>query len=156
MVDVAQLLPLLGKDWMSLLKFDVVTLMEQVTQVHYMSKDTMATEIMMEFSDVFKDELGILKGIEATVTVQESATPHFHKPRLVPFALKEKVEQQLDKQAEEGELIPIDKSEWEAPTVVVRKKDGEIRICGDFKVSINLFLHPEIYPLPTPEEILAC
>ena len=31
----------------------------------------------------------------------------------------------------------------------------EIRICGDFKMSINPFLHPEVYPLPTPEEMFS-
>ena len=119
--------------------------MEQATPVHHTSEDTMATEIMTEFADVFKDELGLLKGIQANVTVDEPASPRFHKPRPVPFALKEKIEQQLDKQVEEGELIPIDKSEWAAPIVVVYKKDGRIRICGDFKTSINPFLHPQIY-----------
>ena len=129
--------------------------MEQATQVHHTSEDTMATEIMTEFADVFKDELGLLKGIQANVTVDEPASPRFHKPRPVLFALKEKVEQQIDKQVEEGELIPVDKSEWAAPIVVVHKKDGGIRICRDFKISINPFLHPQIYPLPTPEEMFS-
>ena len=82
----------------------------------------MATEIIMEFADVFKDELELLKGIQANVTVDEPASPRFHKPQPVPFTLKEKVEQQLDKQVEEGELIPVDKSEWAAPIVAVHKK----------------------------------
>lgn len=151
-VEVEHQLPLLGRDWMTLLQFNVVTLMEQVTQVHYTSE---ATNLVTEFADVFKDELGLLKGIQASVTVDEAAPPRFHKPRPVPFALRERVEQQLDKQVEEGELIPVDKSEWAAPIVVVHKKDGGIRICGDFKVSINPFLHPQIYPLPTPEEIFS-
>ena len=138
---------------MSLLQFDVVNLLELVThdQVHHTSVDTMTNEIMTEFADMFKDELGILKGIEAVVIVQESASPRFHKPRPVQFALREKVEKQLDKQVKEGEIILIDKSEWATPTVVV-SKNGEIRICGDFKVSINLVLHPQVYPLPIPEE----
>ena len=89
---------------------------------------------------MFKDELGILKGIEAVVTVQESASPRFHKPRPVPFALREKVEKQLDKQVKEGELIPIDKSEWATPIVMVSKKDGEIRICDDFKVLTPFYI----------------
>ena len=80
MVDVEKQLPLLSRDWMSLLQFDVTALMEHVTQLHHTSEDTMATEIITEFADVFKDELGILKGIEATVTVEESAPPKFHKP----------------------------------------------------------------------------
>ena len=58
-------------------------------------------------------------------------------------------------QVKEEELIPINKSEWAAPILVVRKKDGGIRICGDFKVSINPFLHSKTYPLPTPEEMFS-
>ena len=67
MVDVDEQLLLLGRDWMSLLQFDVVNLLELVThdQVHHTSMDTMTNEIMTEFTDMFKNELGILKVIEA-------------------------------------------------------------------------------------------
>ena len=47
---------------------------------------------MEEFAEVFQDELGVLRGIEATVAINESAINHLHKARPVPFALKEKVE----------------------------------------------------------------
>ena len=154
-VDVKKQFPLLGRDWMSLLHFDVVHLMDQATQVHHTSADSSSTELVAEFSNVFKDELGILKGIEVTITVDESALPRFHKPRPVPFALKEKVELQLQKQVDEGELVPVDSSDWATPIVVVHKKDGGIRICGDFKVSVNPVLHSQTYPLPTPEEIFS-
>ena len=79
-VDVKKQFPLLGRDWMSLLHFDVVQLMDQATQVHHTSFDSSSTALVEEFSDVFKDELGVLKGIEATITVEESAVPRFHKP----------------------------------------------------------------------------
>ena len=94
-VDVKKQFPLLGRDWMSLLHFDVVHLMDKATQVHLNSTDSSSAELVTDFSDVFKDELGVLKGIEATIAVEESALPRFHKPRPVPFALKDKVEQQL-------------------------------------------------------------
>ena len=129
--DVHSQLPLLGRDWMALLQFDVSTLINQATQIHHMSGTTLVTDIMAEFSDVFKDQLGVLKGFEANVTIDDSAVPRFHKPRPIPFALKEKVEQHLQKQVDEGELIPVDRSDWATPIVVVRKKDGGIRIYGD-------------------------
>ena len=71
----------------------MINLLELVThdQVRHTSVDTMTNEIMTEFEDVFKDELGILKGIEDVVTVQESASPRFHKPLTVPFVLREKL-----------------------------------------------------------------
>ena len=83
------------------------------------------------------------------------AVPAFHKYRPIPFALKEKVEEALQSQVAEGELIPVERSEWAAPIVVVHKKDGGIRICGDFKVSINPVIDSHIYLLPTPEEMLS-
>ena len=62
---------------MLLLQFDVVNLLELVThdQIHHTCVDTMTNEIMTEFADVFKDEQGVLKGIEAVVSVQESTSP---------------------------------------------------------------------------------
>ena len=45
------------------------------------------------------------------------------------FALKDKVEETLRSQVAEGELVPVEWSEWVAPIVIVHKKDGGIRIC---------------------------
>ena len=60
-----------------------------------MSGTTLATDIMAEFSDVFKDQLGVLKRIEGNIAIDDSVVPRFHKPRPIPFALKEKVEQRM-------------------------------------------------------------
>ena len=130
------------------------TLINQATQNHHMSGTTPATEIMAKFSDGFKDQLGVMT-IEANIAIDDSAVLRFHKPRPIPFALKEKVEQQLQKQADEGKLIPIDKSDWATFIVVVCKKDGGIRNCDDFKVSINPFVKQRVYPLPSPEEMFS-
>ena len=61
----------------------------------------------------------------------------------------------MQKQVDEGELIPVDRSDWATTVVVVCKKDGGIQICGDFKVSINPFIKQQVYPLPTPEEMFS-
>ena len=45
-VDVHSQLPLLGRDWMALLQFDVSTLINQASQIHHMSGTTLATDIM--------------------------------------------------------------------------------------------------------------
>ena len=47
------------------------------------------------------------------------------------------------------------RSDWATPIVVVYKKDGGIRICDDFKVSINPVLETQTYPLSTPEEMFS-
>ena len=54
-------------------------------------------------------------------------------------------------QVNEGEVILDKQSEWAAPILVVHKRDGGLQVCGDFKVTINPVICPQIYPLPIPE-----
>lgn len=46
-------------------------------------------------------------------------------------------------------------SEWATPVVPVTKANGGLRICGDFKVTLNMACDIEQYPLPKVEDIFA-
>ena len=54
-----------------------------------------------------------------------------------------------------GIIRKIDHSDWAAPIVPVPKKDGTIRVCGDYKVTINPALQVDQYPLPNPNDLMA-
>ncbi|XP_062514560.1 uncharacterized protein K02A2.6-like [Corticium candelabrum] len=83
------------------------------------------------------------------------AKPKFHRPRPIPYALHSKVDAELERMRKEGILKPVDKSEWAAPIVVVRKGDGNVRICGDYKVTINLYIDLDQYPMPNPDDLFS-
>ena len=74
--------------------------------------------------------------MEADIKLKEGAKPKFCKSRPVPFALREKVEEAIRQQVADGELEPVDHSLWAAPIVILTKKNGDIRICADFKVAV--------------------
>ncbi|KAK9681283.1 Reverse transcriptase (RNA-dependent DNA polymerase) [Popillia japonica] len=94
-------------------------------------------------------------GNESEGKGKEGATPGFVKSRPVPFALLDKIENELDLLVNEGILSKVDNSLWASPIVPVSKSNGDIRICGDFKVSINQYLLVDEYQLPTIDELLA-
>ena len=49
----------------------------------------------------------------------------------------------------------MDHSDWAAPVVTVPKRDGQVQICSDYKVTVNPVLDIDQYPLPRPEDLFA-
>ena len=82
-------------------------------------------------------------------------TPYFCRPRPVPFSLKPKLEAELDWLVETGIMEEVSHSAWASPVVTIPKKDGRVRLCGDYKVSVNHSLHVDQPPFPTPEELFS-
>ena len=74
--------------------------------------------------------------------------------RPVPVSLEEVVEKELDRLTKDGIMTPVMHSEWASPIVVVPKTDGRVRICGDYKVSVNPVLDADQYPLSNIEDIV--
>ena len=65
----------------------------------------------------------------------------------MPYALKPKVDAELKRLESEGILEKVTFSDWATPIVPVVKPNGEVRICGDFKVTVNPQIETEQYPV---------
>lgn len=104
---------------------------------------------------MFRDELGNMKDITVKLAIKPDSKPKCLKARPVPYAIKPKVETELDRLEKTGVLKKVSVSDWATPIVPVLKKDGTVRICGDFKVTVNPVLTVEQYPLPLIEDLFA-
>jgi hypothetical protein len=62
--------------------------------------------------------------------------------------MRPKVEKELEKLERVGSISKIEMNDWASPIVPVLKKDGSVRTCGDFKVTVNQVLQVDQYPLP--------
>ena len=60
------------------------------TSIFHTSSQSPLQEILGKHKELFKDELGLLKGTLVKIHVNETATPLFFKPRAVPYAVREK------------------------------------------------------------------
>lgn len=63
------------------------------------------------------------------------------------------IEQELDRLEKRGIIERVRVSDWATPIVPVPKSDGSVRICGDYKITLNPGLHVDQYPMPTPEDL---
>lgn len=104
-------------------------------------------------SEQVRQSLGYdgMKRIKVHIWVHDGASPIYFKSRPVPYAyvLREAVEAELNKLEENGVIIEVEQSDWVSPVVVVPKSDGSVRLCGNYKVTINQVVDDEQYPLPT-------
>ena len=142
---------LLGRDWLRHLRLDWKTI-----GIATLDHGRARLEVLLkQYEDVFQEGLGTMQPFKAKLSVKENAKPVFHKPRPIPFALKEKVAKELDRLEREGIIEKVTHSEWAAPIVPVPKRDGEVRVCGDYKVTVNPKLDIDQYPLPTPSDLFA-
>ena len=110
---------------------------------------------MDQHNALCKDELGTVKDTTAKLNIDPQVKPKFFKARPAPYALRPKVEAQLDKLEAVGIIKPVQFSQWAAPIVPMLKHDGSIRIYGDYKVTVNLAAKTDTYPLPKIEELFA-
>ncbi|XP_028656990.1 uncharacterized protein K02A2.6-like [Erpetoichthys calabaricus] len=149
--------PLFGREWLKSIQLN----WQSIKEMHFTSglsifpKQEKLNSLLVHYAQVFQEGIGTLKHIKAHIAVEEDAQPKFHKARPVPYAIRPKVEAELKRLEGQGVLSKVNWSEWATPIVPVIKKNGAVRICGDFKVTLNPVLHVDQYPLPRIEDIFA-
>ncbi|XP_064622516.1 uncharacterized protein K02A2.6-like [Lineus longissimus] len=138
---------LLGRDWMSKLhlkwhtNFETHCVHEKINQ-----RISEIKVVLSKYCDLFKPGLGKVD-VKAKLHIDHNVVPVSHKPRPVPYA--------LDRLLALGILEPVAQSDWAAPIVPVRKPNGQIRICGDFQLTVNQATRGNQYPIPKIADLYA-
>ena len=78
-----------------------------------------------------------------------------HPPRKIPFTLRQKVKEELDRMEKLGVIRKAEEpTEWVSSLVVVEKPNGKVRLCLDPR-DLNKAIQREHYPMETVEEVAA-
>ncbi|GJR76093.1 putative reverse transcriptase domain-containing protein [Tanacetum coccineum] len=110
--------------------------------------------VVQNFPDVFPDELPGLppeREVEFMIELIPGAQPISKAPyRMTPVELKE-LKDQLQELLERG-FIRLSVSPWGAPVLFVKKKDGSMRLCIDYR-ELNRITVRNKYPLPQIDDL---
>ncbi|XP_045473436.1 uncharacterized protein K02A2.6-like [Harmonia axyridis] len=140
--------PILGREWIRQLNIKL----QNINQISVMNTPE---NILQKYPIVLEKSMGKILNIQAHLKLKNNATPVFIRARKIPFALQSKVEEELLNLEKEGILVKVMRSEWATPIVPVVKANGKIRICGDFKITLNPNLIIDEYPLPSIENLFS-
>ena len=141
---------LLGQDWLRHMRLNWSTLN------HIWNKDRSELQTLLStHSALFAEGLGKIKGTTARMYLREGGRPRFYRVCQVPYSLRDQVAKEIDWQVQLGILEPVKFCPWGTPVVPICKKDGSIRFCGDYKVTVNRETITKTYPLPRVEDLLA-
>ena len=111
-------------------------------------------ELLAEYHDIFsleEDERGETDLVTFKIDTGNEI-PKRQPVRRVPFAARQEVASQLEKMQNNGVIKPS-QSPWSSPVVLVRKRDGTLRFCVDYRF-LNSATKPDVFPLPRINELL--
>lgn len=100
----------MGRDWLKELQLDW-------REVKRVAKADELQTLLKKFSGVFSSDLGTSTGPSLTLNIKENACPKLFKAKNVPFAIKRKVEEQLDWEIQQRILRPVEFSDYASLTV---------------------------------------
>ena len=113
---------------------------------------------MKEFADIFSWEYNDLKTydtdiIKHRIPLEKETIPFKQNLRPISPLLLPVIEKEIQKLLNEKIIIPLRYSKWITNLVIVRKKNGQIRLCVDF-INLNKCSKKDNYPLPKRDLLL--
>lgn len=139
--------PILGRDFLKIFH-------KKITVYSIFDKHCNLEKLNKAYEEILDSKIDKLKNVKMMLEVQENIVPKFFKARSVPYTFKKDIESQLTLLSEQGIITKIENPEWGTPSVPILKDDGKVRICADYKVTLNKYLKDNNYPLPRISDIL--
>jgi len=112
------------------------------------------SELLADYHDIFSlndDERGETDLVEFKIDTGEAYTKRQSALR-VPFSARREIAKQLEKMQEDN-VIQTSESPWASPVVLVRKRDGSLHFCMDYR-ALNSVTKPDLFPLPRISDLL--
>ena len=88
--------------------------------------------LLLDLKPQFSDTPGLCKAGTRSIVLADGAVNVNLPPRQIPAGIRDAVHNEIKNLLRDG-IIVESHSAWASPLVPVRKKDGSVRICVDFR-----------------------
>ena len=75
------------------------------TNIYNVTSNQSLEKVLLNHSDLFRDELGYLNALPANIYIMPGAQPKFYKARPFPYFLKHRIELELQRLERSKELL---------------------------------------------------
>jgi len=110
-------------------------------------------QFLANYEDLFSSTPGKLRGPPVAVHFKPGTTPVFACAREVPLALRDAYAKAINAKIASGFYEKVEHSEWASTTYIVMKKNGKLRITGNYKPTLNPHIVIDEYPIPRAEHL---
>ena len=104
---------------------------------------------------VFHPGPGRVKGSPIKLRLKPGFKPRRLKARICPYAKRDALKREIDLMVEQGYWTKITYSPWATPLVLVEKPNNRLRMCADYRITLNPELEPVEHPLPASEKLFS-
>jgi hypothetical protein len=109
--------------------------------------------ILKEYKSIFSrssTDVGLIKGYKHEIETHNHI-PVCMNPRRIPLNVEDKVDALVEDLEKKG-IVKKTTSPWNSPIVVVPKKNGEIRLCVDYR-QLNSITERPVYHIPDARQL---
>lgn len=132
---------------------NVIAHIEDNTTLSNYEKSQVKT-LIRKYANVFssnESDIGLCRRVKHEI-ITKPVTPVHIPSRRVPLGFEDRVDTAIDELLNNNIIRPSE-SPWNAPLVVVQKKNGNLRLCVDYRGLNAVTLRP-IYPIPETKQLL--
>ena len=150
---------IISGDYDSLLSYDTSVQLELVPEINSVTAkseiSSRKVDNLVKQNSVLFQGIGKLKDRENKLHIDENIQPVAQPHRRIPFYLREKVENELDRLEQLDIIEKVDgPADWVSPVIIAPKKNGDIRICVDMRKA-NEAIKRERHITPTIDDIIS-
>ena len=125
-----------------------------VEQINHLSAEQQGQllTILNKYQDRFTEKTGLCTLVEHEIELKPDFRVKEFAAYRIPFAYRPEVERQIQDMLQQG-IIKPSTSRMASPLVLVKKKDGSLRLACDYRY-INSFTIECQYPMPSVQDVL--